>query len=533
MTGQPPEPPLNADQKRLEGALSRVRALCKGNGVKADSIRILHHTLARYTLNAGTYLELKPVTTERSMPGRQAAGQGVPSREEAVRQVDQAMLAAARNPATQAQIASVLLNRPDKGFGLNRQAVPLDFLRHEFSWTESCPTCRGSARTTCQACGGRRTEPCQRCAGRGLMLCPLCRGAGLLQGAKCTRCFGQRYVPCDGCQRSGMMPCRVCAATGTSTCAACGGQGAKTHVLNLTAQALTYFEYDGKSIPKGAADMIETQGAAMAQDGRIQVKGRIADEKENVLGANYEVAFSFGEITFALGKKEVKAQIFGEKGDIVQFPLVLDKMMAAPVAELEEAARDVGSVAAKIKSATRYRLIAQAFLASGRMREDKVAAYLLKLYDIGLSAGMAQKIAHLADATTAQITKKPRWYGFALGLGLSTLLVCAIYLSGMRVIVAGYLPDARFDIVIDIIPLVLGGVATGAAVQMSAAGAMKKALGHLLAKGGVLPALHKAGGTAIWAYPALTIFLLALLEYMARTGKPVPFWFGTLRGLIF
>jgi len=520
------------EEQLAKAALEKVRKVFRGNGIKGDSIQILSQKITRHTLNAGTYLELKPVITERVVPGKTIAGVLVASKDEASKQVDQAMVTAANNPAFKAQVANVLLSRPDQGFGLNRQAVNLDFLKKEFTWHEGCNTCHGTTHAHCPKCQGRRIETCIKCTGRGLMPCPLCRTTGLLQGVKCTRCLGHRYVACDGCQRSGMMPCRTCNATGHTRCPTCNGQGWKSHVLMLAAQALTYFEYDPKSLPKGAADMIEMHGANLAGDGRITLKGRIADDRENVLGASYEVDFPYGEIVFSIGKKEVKANMFGHKAEITEFPLILDKILAPAVEDLEDAAADVGSVAGKIKGATRYRLIAQAFLTVSRSNVKKTAAFLMKTYDIGLSQGMAEKIAVLADSTTAHITRKPRYHGLFMGLAAISVMMGVYYLLPVRAALSGILPNVKFDAVLDILPIILGCVFTTMAIQMAAAGAMQKALGHLSAKDQKKPPQAKAGNLGLWGYAGVVILALLMIEATVHKGAQTPFWYGSLRNAV-
>jgi hypothetical protein len=525
-------PTTVSEQSLIQSALDHVRAIMKGNGVKQDSISVASHKISHHTLNAGTYLELRPATSERQSPGKLSVGLMVASRDEASKAVDQAMVAAANDPTAKAQIASVLLSRPDQGFGLSRQTISLDFLKKEFTWHEGCSTCNGTANAPCQRCHGRKVETCSKCSGRGLMACPLCRTTGLLQGQKCTRCHGQRYVPCDLCQRTGMMACRVCHATGVMKCATCAGQGWKTHTLTTTAQALTYFEFDGKSMPKGAADMFETQAPALAVQQRIKVTGRIADDKENVLGANYDVEFPYGDLVFMIGKNEIKANLFGYKGELINFPYVIDKVVLRAVEDLEEAARDVGDVAGKIRNATRYRVIAQGFLTASRMSAKKTVEHLLKIYDIGLSQGMAEKIAVLADQTTARITRKPRYYGLIGGLILVAAMDAAYYLLPVRSKIAGYLPNAKIDFVLDLLPLVLGGIVTTIAIQMAGAGAIRKALGHLIPKGQKNTLASKAGSSAVWGWAGTLAIMLGLMEYTASHTGSAPYWYEIARNFV-
>ncbi len=513
----------------LEGAIAHVRKIFKGNGVKAESIQILSGGLSHHTLNAGTYLELKPIVTEKQSPGRSVIGQQVGNRDEATQKIEQSMSSAAREPATRARITDVLLRRPDQGFGLARQQMPIDFLTKEYSWHEGCATCGATAKTPCLKCQGRRVETCIQCTGRGLMACPLCRTSGLVQGVKCTKCHGQRYVPCIGCQRSGMMPCRLCAATGAVKCQTCNGAGWKTHVLSLMAQALTYFEFDPKSIPKGAADMVESHGAKLVTDGKIRVKGRIADDRENVLGASYEVDFPYGEVTFQIGKREAKANLFGFKGDIAEFPHLLDKMLMGTVEDLERAAKDIGSVSASIKKATRFRLIAQAYLGVSRVGVRNTAAQLMRIYDIGLGPSTAERIARLAERTTSQITKKPRVHGLFYGLASTMFLMAGYYLSPVRTLLGTYLPDLKFDIVLDMLPVIICGIVTTLIIQMNAVGAVKNALGHLLKKNAEENLMPGAGHLGWAGYGGALVITIVMIEISGQIGQSLPYWYQLIR----
>ena len=529
MSDQTPYP---NEQQLAHNALEHVRRIFKGNGIKADSITVSSHMISRHTMNAGTYLELKPVVSEKHLPGKSVTGQMTASREEATRQIDQTMLSAARDTAVQAQIAGVLLSRPDQGFGLSRQIIPLDFLRKDYTWHEGCQACHGTSQAHCQKCQGRKIETCTKCTGRAIMQCPMCRATGLLQGQKCPKCFGQRFMPCDLCQRSGVMRCRMCNGLGMMKCQTCAGQGWKSHVMTLAPQAVTYFEYDAKSIPKGAADMVETSGAQLVTEGRVKVKARIADDKENVLGANYEVEFPYGEIIFSIGKAEAKAGVFGYKADLVNFPFLLDKMIATSVRELEEAAKNIGSVAEKIRKATRYRVIAQGFLIASKAGPKKAVAMLLKTYDIGLSQGMAEKIAALADETTSHITRKPRYYGLVGGLLIVAALAWAYYRLPLRSAIAPYLPTPKVDVILDIAFLVIGGLVATHCIKMAGAKAIRTALGHLIKPGQKNTLVPRARSSGIWAYVGTFIIMLVLMEMASSSQMTAPYWYEIARNFV-
>lgn len=523
---------LPNEQQVAQKALEKVRALCKGNGVKASDVTLAKHNVKLHALHASTYLELKPVMSEKIAPGKVVVGTQVGTREEVTRLMDQEMVKAANDQATKLQMASILLNRPDKGFGLHHQNVPLDFLKREYTYHDRCNSCNASGTMQCQKCHGRKTEPCIKCSARGLMICPQCRGTGLLQGVKCTRCHGQRYVPCDVCHRSGNMQCRTCHATGAQKCGTCGGVGWKSHIVTLGAMAMTYFDYDAKSIPQWAADQIESRASELAEKKTIKIEGRTADDKENVLGASYDVTFPYGETTFMIGKKEVDCAVFGYGADLVNFPAVLDKLVQKGVDDLEEAANDVGDVADKIRKATKYRLIAQGVLLSARLTPKKAIGALLHKYPEGLTHTMAEKIVMLAERATTQIAKKPRLHGLLAGITGAAIGTAAFYLLPVRSSIAAHLPHPRYDAVLDILPLVLGGMGIVLAIQLSAARSMKNALGHLIKENGGKRFLPKAGSGAAIGWAACAALCLIMMEIAFQMSAPAPYWYVYLRGIL-
>lgn len=516
----------------LQKALEHVQKIFKGNGIKSNAITISEGKIEQHSLSASTFMELRPAFGDRHVPGKVLVGRPVSSRDEAQKLCDQTMRKAATDTAIHARITELLLKRSDQGFGLQQAAIEIPFIKEEYSWPESCQSCHGNGKAVCQKCQGRRIETCIKCKGRGMMPCPTCRMTGMLQGVKCSRCHGQRYVACDGCRHSGMMSCRGCNASGQTHCQLCGGQGWKTHVLSLTAQGITYFEYDAKSVPKGAADMIETQGAYLAEQGVIKIDGQMVDTKENALGASYTVTFPYGDVTFQIGKREAKAHIFGYKARITEFPHVLDKILAVPVEDLEGASADRGDVAGKIRKATRYRLIAQAYLGIMKHREDFVVKNLLKIYDIGLGQVMAEKIVHLAKTTLSHITKKPRMIGLAYGAIATATMMAIYYLLPIRSSLAGILPDQRFDIIFDILPIVISGFISTNVVRLQAVSAVKTALGHLIKNQSDNDKLIPSAGHFAWVgYVVAALISLIAIVICHQAGYQIPHWYSAIINL--
>lgn len=518
----PPTYPNN-DQLAAQ-ALDHIVRIFAGNGVKKDAITLVSHTITTHTLNASTHLEIKPVYQERQMPGKVAVGQMAGSRDEAMKSANHIMQQAATNSAMKAKLTEILLQRPDQGFGLKKQVLAIPFIKQDFTWHDACNACHGTSRSVCAKCMGRKLETCIKCNGRTMMFCPMCRGTGLLQGNSCPRCKGNRYVPCDGCQRSGMMGCRLCNQTGQTKCGTCNGIGYKSNVLTLAAEAMAQFEYDAPSIPKHAADAIETHGPALASTHAIKLKGRVADERETVLGASYEVTFPAGEMVFDIGGTDVKAQMFGYKAALTGLPHLLDKLLGPSVRDLEETAKDGESVAKTIKAATRYKILARAFLMTQKLSPKKVADQLAHHYDVGISAAMIEKIAHLANQTSAKISEKPRYVGLGLGL-LATAVLCGLYyLTPLRHMLGSMLPNPALDIILDIFPIVLCGVLTTYAIRYAGAKSIQTAIGHLVPADKRKTITARAQTLGVWGYVGAAIVCLILMECSTLMGYAKPHW---------
>lgn len=532
-----PKPPIYANEETLvQKALLHVQAIFDGNGFKKDNIKIISHAVKIQTATAGTYLELKPVMSESTAAGKVVIGEMVASRDAAMTAANDKMIANASNPTIQAKITAALLERNDKGFGLKNQIIPIEFINHDFTWHEPCHTCNGNGKSTCNKCMGRKLETCMKCHGRSMMSCPMCRGTGLLQGNKCNRCFGKRFVPCDGCRSSGLMPCRTCNASGISTCTTCGARGYKSFVLNLKAQALTYFEYDAKAMPKNAADAVEMYGSALVANNTIKVKGRLADEKENALGANYEIEFPAGDIIFQFKDREIKAQLFGYHAKITGMPNILDKILTPVMLELKEAVNDVGSVANKIKKATRYKLIGQAYLLLQKTNQKNAVRHIKKLYDVGLSGAMAQNIITLAYATTARITKKPRIIGLIIGLGVTSILTALYYALPARAAIVSKVSnpwaEVILEIILDVVPIFIGGILTTFFIQKTAAKSIQTALGHLVPDNQKHKLVANTMGLGLWSYIGAAVVSMMVLITFSFITKTSPSWFLVITNLI-
>ena len=150
----------------------------------------------------------------------------------------------------------------------------------------------------------------------------------------------------------------------------------------------------------------------------------------------------------------------------------------------------------------------------------------MKKFPMGLSKNMAEKIAKTADGAVGNITRKPRYVGLALGLILVTGLYAFYYLGTGRAMLAVPVSLFRFDVLIDLFIILLGGTLTTLCIRMSAANAMRRALGHLVDAKNRRKLIPKAGASAWWGYAGGFFIYLIMVELTRHVdGAVVPAWY--------
>ena len=527
-----------ADPALAQTALQVLRALCKGNGVKTESVTVTSFKGYTHTIPASTFLEMKPLTRDKILPGRQVSGKLCNTQADAQRAIDQVIIAALQDASARRQMTELLLKRADKGFALpNGTTLSVDFLTQDFCWHENCRHCSGQGKSACPRCSGQMREQCNQCHGRTMVPCTLCRGSGHVtgQGGKpqpCSRCHGQRQMPCQMCQRTGKIPCRQCRGQGFGQCTSCSGTGCFTHVLHMTPQMATHFEYDRTITPPDILTLLDQNALALMQGGYIKVASSPAQTEPHILAVSYNITFPFGDIVFAVGKRELTGKLFGYKTRLLNIPPFLEKLLTPAMRDLEHAAAGRGSVAGKIRKATRYRAAGIALLGAGTQTVRATTDVLMKKFPIGLSRGAAEKMAKLSDAAVAHITRKPRYAGLVIGLVLVAALYAFYYLGTGRAILAGYIPDPKFDMVIDLAIILIGGTLTTLCIRLAGMNAMRTALGHLVQGKDRKKLIPKARGSGWWGYAGGLALYLIMIELTIHTGTTTPGWYQSLRTMV-
>ncbi len=536
----PPTPPAAADPKLADVALRVMRHVCKGNGIKAERVTLKSFTGHMIKMAGTTYLEVRPVLREKTLPGKQVVGQLTAHRQGALGAIDQVIIAALKNGSTRRQFLELLLKRPDKGFAIAESTtLSADFLAQDFSWHETCRSCGGQGKTGCPKCNATGREVCSQCLGKTMIPCPLCRGAGLVTGQNgksqpCSRCHGQRQIACPLCQRTGKVTCRQCRGSSFAQCTTCSGSGHFTQVIHMIPQIVTHYDYARADGPTDVLPLLDASANDLMQKGHIKISANPAQGDPNILAVEYDITFPHGGIVFMVGKQEIKGRLFGFKSRLLNLPPFLEKIIAPGIKDIESAASGQGSVAGKIKRASRYRILGYALLSAGQNTIKATTDMLMQKFPLGITKKTAEHIAKLSDSAVANITRKPRYIGLVIGLVMVSALYAFYYLGGGRNIISSYIPTPTLDIAMDIFIILLGGTLTTVCIQLSAANAMRTALGHLVSPATRRTLIPKTRGSGWWGYLGGVIIYSIMIELTLHvTNAMTPGWYVALRGMFF
>jgi hypothetical protein len=116
-----------------------------------------------------------------------------------------------------------------------------------------------------------------------------------------------------------------------------------------------------------------------------------------------------------------------------------------------------------------------------------------------------------------------------VGLLLNAGLMYAYYMLPVRSQIAAYLPTPKADIVLDLIALGLGGFLTTIVIQITGAGAIRKALGHLIKEGQKNTLMPRSGQLGLIGYGATLLIMLVLMELASDRETTAPYWYEILR----
>jgi hypothetical protein len=528
-----PQPPVTEkeepDIKELpQKAIRKIRAICLGNGVEKKEVKIKSAKGSMVTCEALTHVALEPGIEEKTKKGRHQVGELIQDPSHLHNILAEMTNNATKNDEARKYLTNLLLEREDKGFGLQGALIDIEPLQKTYCMHEACQGCHGHGNVTCPQCRGQRQEVCERCHARGMVPCDHCHSTGFITGQngqrrQCDRCFGKQQINCPLCQRTGHTTCRKCRGSGTNTCSRCQGAAFMTRVIELAVKMKTAFEINREGVHPQAIGLIESKGASLATGEHIKITQTPIKKDDGGLAIEYQVTFPFGEMTFAVGDQDYRTHLFGYKAKMLKLPDFLDRLVREPMDTLEQAARTPAGAAANIEQAGKTRFIADALGLSSRLPAKKAMIGLKKKYPLGSSKNLIQEAVVLSKKAMANATRNARWIGYGVSGGLLAALMAAYFIGPLRQGLFAALPANNLLGLLDFLLIPLGGIACLWLTTMIA----KRPQQKILSAAGIdaPPATKSRLRIPVWPSYAISggVFCVMALLAVLAFGKTI-FW---------
>ncbi len=524
------ETPPNDPNELPTRALKKIRALCKGNGVKVDQVNIKKSEGSTVKCEALTHIEIHTEVTHETKKGKSIIGNLMKDPAEIEKDITQTVDKLLKNDETRKKISNLLIERPDQGFSLHGEYFALDALSKSYTLHEACKSCNGHSKTACNRCNGRKQEMCTQCHGKTLITCMHCRGSGYMQGAEgkqiqCNKCHGRQQSGCPLCQKRGTINCRQCRGVGTQSCSNCGGAGIFAHVTNLVIKLKTLFEIDRTTIPNNVVPLMENNGSNLVEKKHILIEAEAVRRKDDGLAIKYATQFPYGDLDISIGKNTISFNVFGYNCKLLKVPPFLDKLTAKGFKEINKAAAGEGSVSEHIQNASKYRLVNNAINLSLTMPKKRAYAQLKKKYPMGASDKRLHNLIIFSNKAFANVTRKPRYVGLGIALFIISLLDAAYFIGPIRGIVMPHLQNDMFKMLADLSLIPIGGLLGAFIIKTTAKRSMQKVLATLKNAGnGKIPS-PKTHSSGLWSFIGAAVILLIIVEITRHTGALTPAWY--------
>lgn len=182
----------------------------------------------------------------------------------------------------------------------------LPYFYPDYSYQQTCDSCKGNHYVTCPNCGGEHNWKCDKCGGDGKIPCSKCNGHGYTKcrscggkgkktrteyrdgrsyekTEKCTKCRGRGEVPCSSCKTTGQVKCIKCGGKGDITCLHCYGDKNRYGLVDcpecLTAGVMAQIVFVNTDIQKFEATKLYKRGAENNLE-KIQIREHIKSNSE-------------------------------------------------------------------------------------------------------------------------------------------------------------------------------------------------------------------------------------------------------------
>ena len=514
-------------------ALKRIRSLGRGNGVDKDSVQIIRETADYIKCQAITHIELAHTIKEERKLGQHQVEQVIEDPGQLPKIIQKNTEEAIKNTEARKALAGILLNRPDKGFGVHGQTFDVAPFNKEFGYYQPCETCEGNGKARCPKCQGQGKEQCGQCGGRKHINCGYCKGMGTTQGQDgerktCNRCAGRKQLGCPLCQQSGITNCRNCRGAGEVKCDPCRSKGVFTIAVTVEYTMKTLFEIDRAALPHPAVKMIETAGHKLVSDNHVKIIGEPVKREDGGLAIQYNAEFPYSELDIGVNGHPMKVHMFGFKAKMLKLTNFVDRLVEKNYALLLQAAQDEGNIADHIQKAARSRLISEGIYFATQYPGKKAMACLKKDFPMGVSNSLIKDIIVQSKHAFRNVSRKSYWTGFGSGLAVATLLNIAYFIGGGRDIVAAQLTSPMLLSIVDLLLIPISGFVIGYAAQYMAKRPIQKVIQPLL-KDKKAADFKIRNQNKFWipyaAAAGIFIFVVLLSYFM---GKSVPMWLSSL-----
>ncbi len=525
--------PVPVDPALAEGAIARIRKQVQGNGLRPSAVELRGMHGEVYTFFATTSVKLVPKVQDGKRAGRFTDGQIIQPH-----QIDSAIQEfigrVASDRGVLGLVHETILARPDHGFGVGGETIPLQQVARNFVAHEACGACRGAGGQPCHNCHGQQRITCYRCHGQGGVSCVTCSGRGQIltpQGPiTCHNCHGRGLSQCPVCMGQRMITCPECQGQGKRVCDSCQGQGWMTKNWHVTLNAQTSFRIRTRGLPPSLTALIERVGGArLAADRHANItpiEGRdiesLRDQADIEGGASlwflYRADMPFAELDIAMGKGAIRPKLAGYKARMVDVPDFMDLLLKPGAQHLHDAAQGGAGAAQMILAASRYRALGDVLRGLVRAGPKRVMKTLIDAYPLGLSDEFARTIIKNASTALSRLSLWPRTVVAAAALAAAFAADTAFYVYGGRSAIAdafaanGTSPAMAWGV--DILLVLLLGMGGTHAIRIMARRSLRTVLEGLgVVAGGNLP-LPRPGAPGMWLWVA-TVAMAAMFAFIS------------------
>ena len=551
---------LKIEPEYKDQAFETIKSLVKGNNYNPDDVKLETFEGKVLRFNAYTLMTLITNCEKSIKPGRYESAKKVETEEAANIEMQKAYKALADKKDLERNIRETVLNRKDKGFGINADNIyiPLPTLKKDFVLFEACKTCRAKGTVPCLPCNGDGRITCTRCKGTGRTPCTHCGGARMVPMAgnsnkkiQCPVCHGQGFTSCSMCNKTRSIPCKVCASRGYTTCPNCQGTAWNSHVFTQEVQARTNFIYPKDKLPEKVASSMEERSSKITEHAIIRIitdsinitrwkemQAKLPDPVNPFNEAQkkgdicfpilYDVTLPHGHIEYTINGKSYYTFLFGQKAVLAHVSPFLDDLIENGLRKLKDAAELRGDVHENLKTAGEYRTIKEGIIFAAMSPLKKAKQKLKKANPLGLSNNAIEEIISSSDRALRNITKKPRVIGTAIVGAAYFTLFYSYFLTPFRSIVVNHIPNIMLQNLSEVI--ILGSVIYIGmiSIQSGAQNALKKTMNMLLPNK-IKTAPPKLGKVIYWNIViACTAFLAAIETSRHIASATTPTWYEAL-----